>query len=132
MADRRQIADRRQQALQLRVAGVPFDAIARQLGCSVATARLDVAKALNASSAAPEVELEMERLEAMERATWQVLRRPRQVPDDQTALQAVDTLLRIHEQRTRTQLFGDAIEMAREAREEGLVAEDEETGGAGG
>lgn len=118
MTARAEAAERRSRALALRVAGVPVETIAAQLGVTVATARRDVARALNDAGAAPDTALEMERLEAMERATWGVLRRPRASPDDVTALQAVDTLLRIHEQRTRTQLFADAIAEANAAAEE--------------
>jgi hypothetical protein len=111
-------AERRSRVLALRVAGVPPEQIAKQLNITAAAVRRDLARALNEASADTDAALEMERLEAMERATWTVLRRPRQSPDDLTALQAVDTLLRIHEQRTRTQLFADAIEEARSAAAE--------------
>lgn len=125
MPTRAEAADRRTRALTLRVAGVPVEAIAAQLGVTVATARKDIARALNDSTAAADIDLEMERLEAMERATWTVLRRPRQKPDDATALQAVDTLLRIHEQRSRSSLFAAAV-----AEADAAAAEAEEVSGA--
>jgi len=119
-------ADRRSKALALRVAGATLEQIAEQLGyADRQSAGKDIDRALAANTgqvadaAAERRPLEAERLDAMERAAWAVLRRPhtlvsqgrvmkddagRPMVDDGPILDAIDRLLKIQARRAR--LFG--------------------------
>lgn len=107
MPTRAEVAERRGKALALRVAGVHWQQIADQLGHKTAgAAAQDVSRALEARRAEmngpPDdfTALELERLEAMERAAWTVLRR-RSAQGGDEVLEAIDRLVRISESRRR-------------------------------
>lgn len=108
MPTRAEVADRRSKALALRVAGVHWQQIADQLGHKTAgAAAQDVSRALEARrtemNGPPDefTALELERLEAMERAAWTVLRRHSSQAGDREVLEAIDRLVRISESRRR-------------------------------
>lgn len=119
-------AERRAKALALKVAGLGYDQIAEQLGyAGRAAAYVDINRALKQrkkdqdEAADLAVSLELERLEAMERAAWTVLRRQhvlvsggkvvkdkdddtgRPIVDDAPTLAAIDRLLKIQVRRAR-------------------------------
>jgi hypothetical protein len=105
MTGRAEVAERRAKALALRVAGLHWQQIADQLGHKTpGAAAQDVTRALDGRRAemnGPPDEftaLELERLEALERAAWTVLRR-HSTPDGD--LEAIDRLIRISESRRR-------------------------------
>jgi hypothetical protein len=125
---RAQVAERRARAIALRAEGQSWDTIAEALGYkSRGAACTDVARALDArlkeqALAADQLrEVELERLETMEREVWVVLRRrhvtvsggkivydepaageePRPLVDDGPVLAAVDRLNRISERRAK-------------------------------
>lgn len=107
MPTRAEVAERRSKALALRVAGVHWQQIADQLGHKTAgAAAQDVSRALEARrtemNGPPDdfTALELERLEAMERAAWTVLRRHSAQGGDEV-LEAIDRLVRISESRRR-------------------------------
>ena len=108
MTGRAEVAERRAKALALRVAGLHWQQIADQLGHKTpGAAAQDVSRALDARRAemnGPPDEftaLELERLEAMERAAWTVLRRHSGGGGDGDVLEAIDRLVRISESRRR-------------------------------
>lgn len=116
-------AQRRARALTLRVAGLGFDQIAEQLGyASRGAAYTDIERALAQrkkdldEAAGHAATLELERLDAMERAAWAVLRRThtlvsqgrivkddtgRPLADDEPTLKAIDRLLGIQQRRAK-------------------------------
>lgn len=98
VAKRAQTAERRRKAIELRLAGVPWDAIATQLGySSKGAACKDVTRALEASlndvahNVAILRQIEGERLDRLQRAVWTTA-----LKGD---LKAVDAALRIIAQR---------------------------------
>lgn len=118
------VAERRAQILRLRIAAVPVPQIAERYGISEATVRSDISRALATRSkelisAADELRaLELEKLEAMERAAWAVVHRqhPHVTPsgvivrhpetgeiltDAGPVLSAIDRLLKIQERRAK-------------------------------
>ncbi len=108
MPTRGEVADRRGKALALRAAGVPYSAIAAQLGHKTpGAAAQDVSRALEARRAemnGPPDEftaLELERLEAAERRVQAVLATAATARNHATVLDAVDRLVRISESRRR-------------------------------
>jgi hypothetical protein len=116
-------AERRAKALALKVAGVSYEQIAGQLQyADRASAYKDIERALKQrkkdqdGAADLAVSLELERLDAMERAVWAVLRRQhvlvsggkvvkddsgRTMVDDAPTLAAIDRLVKIQERRAR-------------------------------
>lgn len=116
-------AERRTKALALRVSGANWEDIAAQLGYSDrAAAYKDVERALTqrkreqAAQADLAAALELERLDAMERAAWAVLRRrhitisqgrvmrdecDEPIEDDAPTLDAIDRLLKIQVRRAK-------------------------------
>ena len=101
--DKVELAERRARALDLRKAGHTFDAIARDLGCSISNARKLVSRGLYLTIAGPAAELrqlEGERLDSIHALLWQRLHRPAQGHRDPGPdLKAIDRLLRISAQR---------------------------------
>lgn len=118
------LIDRRNQVLQLRAKGVPPTAIAQQMGLAVRTVYNDLAHSLEVRTkelkdTVEEVRsLEVEKLETMERAAWAVMfrkhysvsasgnvaRHPETkepLIDDAPTLQAIGTLLRLQERRSK-------------------------------
>lgn len=118
------ITQRRTNALRLRATGTPLQAIADQLGYSgVADVSKDITRALAQrnedmkAAAAHYVNLELERLEAMEQTAWKVLQRAHEVVshgriiydettgqplvDDAPVLAAIDRLIKIQDRRAR-------------------------------
>lgn len=116
-------AQRRARALALKVAGVDYETIAQQLGyASRGAAYTDIDRALLqrkrdlAEGADLAAALELERLDAMERAGWAVVRRRhvlvsqgrvmtdddgRPMLDDGPTLEAIDRLLKIQVRRAK-------------------------------
>ena len=116
-------AERRTQALKLKVAGHTFEHIAETLGyASRGAAYTDIIRALaqrkkDVDDALPQyIALELERLDTLEQEVWAVLNRPHQVvsqgrivrdadgeplADDGPILDAVDRLLKIQARRAR-------------------------------
>lgn len=122
-AQQAKTAERRTRAIALKVAGVPYDTIAQQLGyASRGAACTDIDRALKQRRrdldvrSGSAVALEIERLETMERTAWAVLRRTHVVvshgrvildanqqpmTDDAPTLNAIDRLLKIQERRAK-------------------------------
>jgi DNA-binding CsgD family transcriptional regulator len=118
------VAERRAKVLQMRAAGVPPAVIAQQLGITTHQVSNDLQRSLKLrteemNQAAGELRaLEVEKLEAMERAAWavmhrkhyqigssgQVARHPETkevLTDDDPILRSIATLLRIQERRSK-------------------------------
>ncbi len=118
------VAERRADVLKMRVASVPVSTIAAKYGISEATVHSDVTRALEArtkqldEATAEYRSMDLEKLEAMERAAWAVLHRKHVhvsasgkiarhpdtqeiIVDDGPTLQAVSALLRIQERRAK-------------------------------
>lgn len=113
------VAQRREQAIKLRMAGVRYEDIARQLGyASRGAAACDVQRALASTIAEPSEEmraLEVQRLDMLWQNAMKVLSRHHvtvsngkvvtldgePVKDDGPVLQAIDRLLRIQERRAK-------------------------------
>ncbi len=94
------VAERRRAAVQLRIAGHSWDAIARQLGYdSKASAYTDVRRALEKAVTKLAIpleahrQLELDRLDAMQNALWPA------ALDGET--KAIDTALRLMDRRAR-------------------------------
>jgi hypothetical protein len=107
-ADRDRVAARRSRALQLRAAGLTWQAIADELGYRAAGhAAQDVARALAArknlldNQAALFVTLELERLDSLERAVQTVMRQASAEGDRSMVLRAADRLVRVSERRAK-------------------------------
>lgn len=120
-AERAMIAERRARVLAMRIEQVPYADIARQLGVSEYVAEKDYQRAVEARGAALDAQrdlaiaAEMAKLDALERAAWEVLRREhitvqhgkvvrinrKPLIDDAPVLQAIDRLLKIAERRAR-------------------------------
>jgi hypothetical protein len=101
-----QVAARRQRALQLRAAGLTYQAISDELGYpGRGAAAQDVTRALKdrqgllTAQAAVFVTLELERLDGLERAVQTVLRQASGEGEKSLVLRASDRLLRIAERR---------------------------------
>ena len=108
MPPRDEVAARRARVLQLRAAGLSFQAIAEQVGHrSASAAAQDAARALKDrkhlldDQAALAVTLEAERLDALERAAQAVLQTSVRGGDHETALRSVDRLVRLSDRRGR-------------------------------
>lgn len=92
-------AERRLKALQLRMAGASYRAIAGQLNISLAQAHEDVQRELEGIAEKSQAEaahvrtLELERLDAMTMAIWQQVRQGNQG--------AIDRALRVMERRAK-------------------------------
>ena len=106
MAARADVAERRARALQLRAAGLSYQAIADQLGYSSRRAAAqDVTRALADrqglldTQSALFVSLELERLDSLERAVQGVMRQAAADGERSIVLRAADRLLRIAERR---------------------------------
>jgi len=115
------IAQRRARVLAMRVEQRPYSEIAAALGISEDLAAKDYERAVTERGAAldavrlPAVSIEMAKLDAIEQAAWEVLRREhiviqhgkvvrinrKPVIDDAPVLQAIDRLLRASERRAR-------------------------------
>lgn len=102
-ARRAQIAERRADAIALRIRGKPWSAIATALGYrSAGAACQDVSRALGerlrdlAQQADILRELELAKLDALDAAAWSVLEH-----DDGPTLPAIDRVLRISERRAK-------------------------------
>jgi hypothetical protein len=107
-AKREEVAARRTRALQLRAAGVPYQAIADELGhTSKGAAAVDVTRALRDRQDLLDgqrdlfVTLELERLDSLERAVQAVLRQASADGEKSIVLRASDRLLRIAERRAK-------------------------------
>jgi hypothetical protein len=107
-AERDRVAARRTRALQLRAAGLTYQAIADELGYpGRGAAAQDVARALAArkslldNQAALFVTLELERLDGLERAVQTVLRQASSEGDRSMVLRAADRLVRVSERRAK-------------------------------
>lgn len=129
-AQRAEVAQRRAAAIQLRISGATWQAIADELGYgSRQEACRDVGRALaeareeSADVAAEYRELELERLDALTRAAMEVLERKHVkavgsgeymelLDDDAPKLQAVDRLLKIAESRRRLLGLDQEVEQA--------------------
>jgi hypothetical protein len=117
---RADVAARRARVLALRVEQVPYARIAAELGITESAARVDYTRALEQARADLGAHahvaraLEQAKLDAMERAAWQVLRNrhitiqhgkivrdedDQVVADDAPVLQALDRLVRISARR---------------------------------
>ena len=106
MTGRAEVAERRAKALQLRAAGLTYQAIADQLGyTSRRVAAQDVTRALQDrqglldTQATLFVSLELERLDSLERAVQTVMRQASADGERSIVLRAADRLLRIAERR---------------------------------
>ena len=106
MTGRAEVAERRAKALQLRAAGLTYQAIADQLGyTSRRVAAQDVTRALQDrqglldTQATLFVPLELERLDSLERAVQTVMRQASADGERSIVLRAADRLLRIAERR---------------------------------
>jgi len=97
------MADRQVRALQLRIAGLSYRAIAREMDISVATAHGDVMDALaelaeqQQANAEQLRALELERLDTLALAASRILR----VATNTMQLAAIDRLIRISESRRK-------------------------------
>lgn len=120
-AERAAIAERRTKVLQLRIEQVSYAEIARQLGVSEDVAESDYRRAVEArrtaldSARTAAVAIEEAKLDALEQAVWEVLRREhiviqhgkvvrigrKPVIDDDPVLRATDRLIKIAERRAR-------------------------------
>jgi hypothetical protein len=120
-AERAAIAERRAKVLQLRIEQVPYAEIARQLDISEDVAEADYRRAVEArrnaldSARTAAVAIEEAKLDALEQAVWEVLRREhivvqhgkviylkrKPMVDDDPVLRATDRLLKIAERRAR-------------------------------
>jgi hypothetical protein len=115
------IAERRSRVLAMRIEQRPYREIAAALGVSEDVAEKDYQRAVEARKGAfdaqrdPAVAIETAKLDALEQAAWEVLRREhivvqhgkvvylRRKPmiDDAPVLQAIDRLVKIAERRSR-------------------------------
>jgi hypothetical protein len=102
------VAARRARALQMRAAGVTYQAIADELGYrGKGAAHQDITRALAArkemldTQATLFVTLEMERLDLLEQAVQSVLRQASREAERSLMLRAADRLLRIAERRAK-------------------------------
>jgi hypothetical protein len=115
------IAQRRARVLAMRIEQRPYAEIAAALGISEAVAQQDYIRARNGANAeleegrATAVAIETAKLDALEQAAWEVLRREhiviqhgrvvrlnrKPVPDDGPVMQAIDRILKISERRAR-------------------------------
>lgn len=141
------IAERRARVLAMRVEQRPYREIAAALGISEDIAEKDYQRAVAARSAALDavrdtaVSIEVAKLDALEQAVWEVLRREhiviqhgkvvrigrKPVIDDDPVLRAADRLIRIAERRSRLKGY-DAptkveVDDARRAQIEAYAAE---------
>jgi hypothetical protein len=116
------IAERRTRVLAMRVEQIPYEQIAAALRIGVSTAKMDYQRAIEQrhaerdEHAAVAVTVELAKLDALERAAWQVLRARHitvqhgkivrdedgnAVIDDAPTLNAIDRILKIAERRAR-------------------------------
>lgn len=115
------IAQRRARVLAMRIEQRPYSEIAAALGITEAVAQKDYARARDAAQAElgvtrdAAVAIETVKLDTLEQAAWEVLRRDhvvvqhgkvvrlnrRPLADDAPVLQAIDRLLKIAERRAR-------------------------------
>lgn len=141
------IAQRRTRVLAMRVEQRPYREIAAELGITETTARDDYAAAVTERRTALDaqrdtaVAIETAKLDALEQAAWEVLRREHVVVqhgkvvylkrkpmlDDAPVLQAIDRLVKIAERRSRLRGY-DAptkveVDDARRAQIEAYAAE---------
>jgi hypothetical protein len=121
-AERAAIAERRARVLAMRIEQRPYAEIAAALGISEAVAAKDYERAVEARGAELDaqrdvaVQIEVAKLDALERECWRVLRAPhivvqqgrvvcdadgKPLADDAPVLQAVDRLERIAARRAR-------------------------------
>ena len=108
MPSRDEVTARRARVLQLKAAGLSYQAIADQVGLPTAAAAAQDAtralkdrKGLLDDQAALFVTLEVERLDGLERAAQAVLQTAVKAGDHETVLQSVDRLVRLSERRGR-------------------------------
>lgn len=119
--ERALIAERRTRVLAMRVEQRPYAEIAAKLGISEDVARKDYERAVAERGHAldaqrkPAIAIELAKLDAIEQAAWEVLRRDhiviqhgkvvrlnrKPVTDDGPVLNAIDRLLRAAERRAR-------------------------------
>lgn len=103
-----EVAARRQRALQLRAAGFTYQAISAELGYRhPGNAAQDVTRALTDRKAALDGQrdlftvLELERLDALERAVQTVMRQASAEGEKSLVLRAADRLVRVSERRAK-------------------------------
>lgn len=101
-----EVAERRARALQLRAAGMHYQAIASELGYRTrGAAAQDVTRALKDRQGLLDTQtalfatLELERLDSLERAVQTVMRQASAAGEPSLVLRAADRLLRIAERR---------------------------------
>lgn len=104
---RQQVAERRQQVMELRAAGMPFADIARRLGHKTASAAVqDLTRAMaDARATLSEqlpayITLELARLDLVDRTCQVTMGQAVQAGDWETVLRAAGTLVRLSQRRS--------------------------------